>query len=86
MVAHDHTMYCICNGPRVWAVLRLASAAVNQNQAYLKYHIYLQFPTSEFHNVRLFSHLTMILSFKIHSLYQFYFGRLSQTRAIYMYV
>ena len=42
-LARDHLIYCITGA---CAVLRLASAAVNQNQARLKYR--LQFLTSEF--------------------------------------
>ena len=40
--------------PRVRAVFRLASTAVNQNQVCFKYRFHLQFPTSEFH-ILLFS-------------------------------
>ena len=51
LMLHVTTQFIICNGSRAWTVFWLASVAVNQNQACLKYRFYLQFPTSELYNL-----------------------------------
>ena len=84
-LAHEHTIVLVPNyWPRACAVIRLASAAVNQNQVRLKYNKIFLFTVSEFHFNKMFRKIT-ILSLKIRSLFKFYFVGLLSKHGRYIF-